>query len=163
MNWDAITAISELIGTMVVVVSLIYLATQVRQTNLISQEQTRQRMMELANSQISVIINNPEMSSAWVDPEISKENSVKMANWLTAAFRSREYEWFAYKNGAIDEDMFKTYTGVIPYLLGTKRARKWWEIHGNINEFNSEFCDYVNNLIKDAPFFDHVFKGDQSL
>ena len=163
MNWNAISAISELIGTLAIVISLIYLAAQVRQSNLNSQEQTRQRMMELANAHLSIVINHPEINRAWVEPEISKEDSIKLAAWLTTAMRAREYEWFSYKNGAIDKDMFETYSGVITYLLGTKRARNYWAIHGNMNEFHPDFVEYVNNLIKDAPYMDHIFKADQTL
>ena len=163
MNWDAIIAVSELIGTLAVVISLIYLAAQVRQSNLNSQEQTRQRMMELANSHLSLVINNSEISEAFIESEISKTDSIKLSAWLTALFRAREFEWFCYKNGTIDEDMFKTYSGVIPYILGTERARKWWNIHSSINEFNPDFCTYVNEMMKDAPYMDQVFIDDQSL
>lgn len=34
MNWDAISAVSELIGTAAVIITLIYLASQIRQSNL---------------------------------------------------------------------------------------------------------------------------------
>ena len=37
MNWDAVGAIAELLGAIGVIGSLIYLATQVRSSNLASQ------------------------------------------------------------------------------------------------------------------------------
>ncbi|TNE36774.1 MAG: hypothetical protein EP347_10130 [Alphaproteobacteria bacterium] len=37
MNWQAIIAVSEVIGVLAVIVSLIYLATQIRQSNLAAQ------------------------------------------------------------------------------------------------------------------------------
>jgi len=163
MNWNIVAAVSELIGTIAVVISLIYLALQVKQSNLASQEQTRQRMMELANSQISLVISNPEINKAFIEPVISKDDAIKFSSWLTTAMRAREYEWFSYKNRMIDKEMFKAYSGVIVIHLGTERARAWWKVRSKTNEFHPEFCEYVNNLLKDAPYMDHVYENNQSI
>ena len=35
MNWDAIGAVGEIVGALAVVISVIYLAVQIRQTNIL--------------------------------------------------------------------------------------------------------------------------------
>ena len=52
MNWDAISAVSQIIGVIVVVVTLIYLAAQVRQGNVFAKLQARQRMIEQQESEL---------------------------------------------------------------------------------------------------------------
>ena len=41
MNWEAISTIAEIVGATAVVISLIYLATQIRQNNRQVEEQIR--------------------------------------------------------------------------------------------------------------------------
>ena len=49
MNWDAISAISETIASGAVVLSLMYLAMQIKHSNKISQSQTRTELRHMAN------------------------------------------------------------------------------------------------------------------
>ena len=43
MNWDAISAIAELLGALAVIVTLIYLAVQLRQQNTVTKAQIEQQ------------------------------------------------------------------------------------------------------------------------
>ena len=48
MNWDAIGAVAELIGAIAVIISIIYLAAQVRQTRLQLQSQAEDNITSRA-------------------------------------------------------------------------------------------------------------------
>lgn len=54
MNWDAVGAISELVGAVAVIVTLIYLALQIRQNNALLRSQSRQA--QLSNDQTSLTV-----------------------------------------------------------------------------------------------------------
>ena len=48
MNWEAISTVADIVGVLVVVVTLAYLAAQVRQGNVFAKLQARQRMIDQA-------------------------------------------------------------------------------------------------------------------
>ena len=47
MNWQAIVAISEIIGTVAVVISLIYVGLQIKQSTIVARSTARQAVTEL--------------------------------------------------------------------------------------------------------------------
>jgi len=53
MNWDAIGAIGEIVGALAVVLSLIYLATQIRASNSVAQRDSRLKSSKIGHPQIS--------------------------------------------------------------------------------------------------------------
>ena len=67
MNWEALSAIAELIGVLLVVISLVYLAIQVRQSNqmalaeselhpLVAYEEGRVSFFDSADARLSVAL-----------------------------------------------------------------------------------------------------------
>ena len=56
MNWDAI---SETIASIAVVVSLVYLAIQLKHSNKLSQSQTRTDLWHMAQSEVFKLIDYP--------------------------------------------------------------------------------------------------------
>ena len=66
MNWDAISALSEFIGAIAVVVTLIYLAVQVRQNTQSIKTSTLQANTALWNSMFSAIAD-PDITSAYLN------------------------------------------------------------------------------------------------
>ena len=50
MNWEAVSAIAELIGVIGIIVSLVYLSMQIRDSNRVASAQARQSMSEFVMS-----------------------------------------------------------------------------------------------------------------
>ncbi|GMR17359.1 MAG: hypothetical protein BMS9Abin32_443 [Gammaproteobacteria bacterium] len=53
MNWDAVSAIAEVVGTIVVIASLVCLALQIRQGNQIALAESERELLENWASAIS--------------------------------------------------------------------------------------------------------------
>jgi len=153
MNWEAIGAIGEIFGAIAVVISLAYLATQIRQSNKMSRSQTSQNMIQLARQEILAIAEPPEIWTAFTKPDLPMEQKIKLHQWLMSSLRQREYEWLTWKAGDIDSSMFEAYAGVIPIILGTERTRRWWMNYGD-TFYAPEFVAYVNVVLEDSPLTD---------
>lgn len=54
--------------------------------------------------------------------------------------------WFQFRDGIIDEDVFRAYHEVIAIHVGTPRGRKWWEGTGHF-AFNPAFVAEVDALL----------------
>lgn len=147
MNWEAINAIAQIVGVIVVVITLIYLSIQVRQGNRLMRAQARQRMVEQTERELYAQMSDPSITYANVkEGELSEEEQAKLALFLIAFMRQREWEWFNFHDGVISEDVYKTYHDVIPIHLGTRRGRKWWAAIGQ-SAFDSAFVAEVDRLL----------------
>lgn len=147
MNWDAISAFAQIFGGIVVVVTLIYLAAQVRQGNLFARAQARQRMVEQADKELYAQMADPSITYANVkEGPLSEEEQTKLSLFLVAFMRQREWEWFQYNDGVIDEDVYRAYHDVIAVHLGTPRGRKWWKVIGTF-AFDPAFVAEVDKFL----------------
>ena len=61
MNWDTISAISETISSVAVIISMAYLARQIQQSNKLSQGQTRTDMRHLSNVEVGYLVEHPDI------------------------------------------------------------------------------------------------------
>jgi len=148
MNIQDLGALGEFIGSVVVLVTLIYLAIQVRQGNLLAKSQARQRMVEHAQTELYTQINDPSITYAAVkEGPLSEEEQAKLSLFLTELMRQREWEWFQYKDGVIDRDVYRAYHEVIEIFLGPTRTRKWWESIGRF-AFNESFVQEVDSMLE---------------
>ena len=144
--------ISQIVGSSAVVASLIYLALQVRHSNVLSRAQARQSMMELTQEQLLLQVTDPTVWLGVFNEEArSLEEKVKVNMWLTLFMRQREYEWLTHREGIMDSKMFNAYAGVIAVILGTERNRRWWALRREIKEFDSGFMDFVDGLLAESP------------
>ena len=65
MNWDAIGAVGEIVGASAVVLSLAYLAVQIRLQNRESRASTVTHLTEQWNSATLAVAQNGELAKVW--------------------------------------------------------------------------------------------------
>ena len=108
MNWDAIGAVAELVGAIAVVMTLLYLAVQIRQSNRLSRFQSARDVFEQINDNNRLVVENQDLrmlASKNFDSlknEESKQLSVFVARQLNAFTNLQT----AYDQGLIDEALF---------------------------------------------------------
>jgi hypothetical protein len=150
MNWEAIGAISQTVGVVVVVFTLIYLAAQVRQGNAFAKLQARQRMIEQSESELYAQMNDPSITYSNVkDGPLSADEQARLSLFLISFLRQREWEWFLFQEGVIDAASFRAYREVVSIHLGTPRGRKWWKVLGH-RAFDPGFVEQVNQLLEES-------------
>lgn len=157
MNWEAISTIAEIVGAMAVVISLIYLAAQIRQNSRQVEEQVRALRLQAYDSagadfsalrlQISA---SPQVASVWRRAKNSYSalgpDERAQANELL-----HEYMW-AYQNvfsrmqgGATDEALRKLVDINIGYWMGNPGFREWWQTERK-TPFTDEFESMVDGV-----------------
>lgn len=143
-KWAKLAAISEIVSSVAIVVTLIYLAIQSQQTNSALLATSRQATMTADVTMIASLISNPDawanMSEPFADLTLAEQGQVR--NMAAGLFRVREFAWFQYENGVLDEDTLRSY--LAPMV-------RWLQMEGMLvvwNEFSTEldpeFVAYVN-------------------
>ena len=82
MNWDAIGAFGEIIGAIAVVISLLYLATQIRQSNKLAVQESRKGYIDKVEAFHRLAIENPSHAAlrvklAKTDYELTPEEEAR--------------------------------------------------------------------------------------
>lgn len=153
MTLEQYAYLAEIVGVVVVVVTLIYLTVQVRQGAELLRSESRQA--QVANDQNGVykIVENPELGRLFSQEETpSFDEKVKLQFWIIGQMRAREHEWLQHRSGAMDEETWLSYRGVIFFILGTERARALWNMCSPF--FNPDFAEVVEEMMKKAPYIE---------
>ena len=150
MNWEAIGAIGETIGALAVVVTLAYLAVQIRQNNDLLRSGSRQALVTNDITSLSVNMRNADVFAKFAEMgELSAEEQMQLSFIFALDLRNREFEYFQYKNGLLDEETWLAYRHVILINHASELGRKWWDRVGR-GIVDPGFAKLVDELLVDA-------------
>jgi len=158
MNLTKVAAWSEIVSSVAILATLVYLGVQMQQNTAAMQAQSRQAMFEADREAITVWRNDPGLVLDFLaEEELSSERKIRLHSHLLAPMRNSEYQWFQYRNGVLDETAWRSYQNIVSLILGTKRTRKWWKQVGHMG-FDREFVQIVDGLVEGQPYTDYYDK-----
>ena len=163
MTLNDIGSLANLLAAVGMLITLIYLARQVRQGNMLAKFQARQHMVEQAQAELYHWSDNPSLRDAFVKKEpLTTREQEEVHYFLLAAMRQREWEWFQLQDGVIKKEVYEAYHEVIALHLGIPRTRAWWQTVGRIG-FNNAFVADVDRFLATRPttaYFDEIRRFD---
>ena len=110
MNWDAIGAVSELLGTVTVVISVLYLAAQVKQSNKQSATNSGTDVLGEMNKLQEFVFSDPNGATLLVklrtSEELSPEEEVKAHVIADRALNTWYSGQQSYLNGIMTVELF---------------------------------------------------------
>ena len=154
MTLEQVAYLAQIIGTVLVVGSLVYVARQLRQNAEALKAQSRQA--SLANDKVSIqtAIDERAMFEALAKSEpLSFQDQFRFSMLTIMTLRDREHEFFQYKARALEDAAWLSYREVIRITLDSERRRKWWASIGS-EFFDPEFRQMVNEIIGHSPLND---------
>jgi len=151
---EQIAYVAEIIGVIVVVVTLIYLSMQIRQGAELLRSESRQAQVTNDQNGVYKFVEHPELGRLFSQKETpSFAEKTKLNFWMIGQMRAREHEWLQYRSGALDEETWLSYREVIYFLLGTERTRELWDLCSPF--FNSDYVGMVGNMMEGVPQIDY--------
>ena len=108
MNWDAIGAVGELLGASAVLITLIYLAVQIRQNTSAVATATYESTMTGFNDINIVVAGNPALASVLdrgcQNPDSLSTEEVVQFNFLLRCYSNQWWKLFKlYERGSLPE------------------------------------------------------------
>ena len=147
MNMTDVATWGQLISSAAVLVTLIYLSIQTKQTAILLRSESRQSMLDADLQILSRYTERPTiLSDHFSEGEISMESKIRLWSFLMAFMRTREHHWFQYQNGVLDHEAWTAYQTAILFELGTERTRTWWTTMGR-QYYAPAFVETVDALI----------------
>ena len=151
MNWDAIGALGEVIGAIAVVVTLIYLAAQIKQNTHALKSSTFQDISSTLAKNGEVIATTPGLPELFLKAEkglsaLSPEEQVKFSAFCLMTHRRIESIYVQESLGALDPILSSGFKRSILSAYGNQGYREWWE--RSAYSFSDEFADWINTEIE---------------
>jgi hypothetical protein len=137
MNWDAISSIAEMIAAIGVILSLLYVGRELKQSNLMARSSTRQEINAAINSWSMNIATSPTLSGDFA--EVQLKDLVRYA--LFAFINQHRYAYEQWTEGIISEKELNEIFGPgSANILNTPYLRSAWPIIRV--SLPSEFADW---------------------
>ena len=133
MNWDAIGAVGETLGAVAVLVTLVYLAIQVRSTRNAWQRQNERELLKGITLSSQLLVEQPEMAEIlWKGQDtlddLDDVEKLRFHQWhylwitnIDQAIRDQKLGGFA------DDEQLKISLEALATALRPKGSRSWWE------------------------------------
>ncbi len=156
MNWDAVGALAEAIGAAAVVLSLLYLASQVRQNTKISKAATRQALADGAQRLASDVVEIDDiariMQDAMDDKEVKPHEKFRIQSRCYRDLRFWDNAYYQYTEGLLTEEEWDGFRENLRLIFQFPFYRDYWE---NLQVmFSAPFRREVNSLLGDEDAFD---------
>ena len=152
MNWEAIGAVGEVLGAFAVVLTLVYLAVQIRQNTSSTRTSTYSDTTDGWHNYLQ------SQSVADIDLLISlAKNPSKLTNadfyrgyyLCRVMFRRMEHDYFQFKVGTFDPATWNAYVKSFREdTFSNPAVRAMWKLQ--FTYLNPNFCEYMQPEIEEA-------------
>ena len=149
MNWDAIGAIGEIVGAIAVVITLIYLAAQMR-VNTAAVNRTATQNILQGRADLSFYIANDKEITALLWNGADDPDSLTSEEWqrfffvVSGAVRTMELGFIDYEKGRMEEDEWLGQSNAILFWFPRPGFRKWVQEYGQT--LTPGFRNYVEKI-----------------
>ena len=164
MNLEAINALAQLIAAIGVIVSLFYLAAQIRQN---TQSQRSVVVDSLTSSLINLLgpqASDPKLTRAFASATedwhgASEEDRTRAIAVLFALFKLFENAWFQQRQGTLDPQQWQGWDAYIRMYYHRPGVREWWRLRRAA--FAPGFRDYIESSkpIDELPSVTQLIRG----
>ncbi|MFK8048735.1 MAG: hypothetical protein AB8B81_09895 [Halioglobus sp.] len=146
MNLELITAVTEILSALAVLISLVYLAVQIKQNTKAMKANTEQGISDSTSSGIIGVshTNIPYLVvKAGNDPSsLSDEELSQYAFWINGSLRHWEHAYFQYKSGNFSEESWSGLYQQIAMHMGSVGVRNYWNLRKST--YREDFREIVD-------------------
>ncbi len=147
MNWDAISAVAEILGVVLIVGSLVYVARQLSQTNTMMRINAASERLERDYDIVEPIIESRELAEIWLKGG-SEYESLEPADQQRLLFLERRaimlwhHQYLLRQEGLMPDASWSETVWIIKTLGRRQVIREAWRVFGE--GFETEFQGFIN-------------------
>ena len=154
MNWDAVGAIGQVVGALLVGVTLIYLARQLRQNTTALRSSTFLAISTLMGSTMEVLATHADLAPLMIKAQsgldtLSGADRARFGFLMMMTYRRLETVLVQRHLGFIDLELTEGFERSALSALANTGARQWWE--GSKSAFSTIFSTWVDAKIAEDP------------
>jgi hypothetical protein len=146
MNWTKLSAIAEILSSVAILATLVYLTIQIHQNSEALQASTREATLENSVSTLNLVISDPDIWLLRSKPNLTAEERVKLGAYLFSLMERGRNIWTQYQSGAIDEETWLNFERRLIANLTYEQPRRWWSNVGR--NFSPDFTEHIDARLK---------------
>lgn len=151
MNWDAVNAIAQLVSSLGVIASLVYLAVQVRHNTRVTRLSAQDAATTALREVTMPFAENPELGRIW---RVGLENLESLSpdekgRFFHSAFqflKAMETIHFHYIYGLMEEVIWRGWRNLYSHYLSSPGLATYWQVRHDL--FSEQFQEFVDGLEK---------------
>lgn len=153
-NLESLANLGEIIGAIAVVVSLVYLAVQVRQNTRAQQTENFSRALDRIAAMQATLSQDPATSVIFskgvADPsELTPKERMQFTWTMYELFGAFEFMFLASKDNSIPEEVWRRWSSAVAWWLTFPGVQAWWKVRPV--PFADSFTSYVKSLLENNP------------
>jgi hypothetical protein len=150
MNWEAVGAISQIVGTVLVGITLIYLAIQLRQNTSALKSSTFLAISTLMGSTMEIFATHSDLPPLLIKAQagldkLSPDERARFGFLMMMAYRRVETVVVQRHLGFIDRDLTEGFERSALSVLNSKGVRQWWD--ASKDAFSNVFSAWVDEKL----------------
>lgn len=160
MNWEALGAIAAMVGVVTVIVTLFYLAVQVKHATSVARATARQAVTQMNVESLGFGLDSQVLSSAskkaTLGEKLTPDEHSNYVRWILARMRVFENAHYQHRLGLLEQDEWAGYAKMIFLHIGPESyaGNHWsWAAPSFSASFVSEIERILNRSgpIQPAP------------
>ena len=146
MNWEAIGAVGEVLGAIGVIVTLGYLAAQIRQNTRTVRSATAQAIQSAMNEAHAHIKRDSAAARIYrlglsEPPKLDEDEQVQFAMTMYSIFAQFENIFYQHQQSTLDSTIFARHSSAMGFYLQTPGGADWWESWKG--RFSEDFVSFL--------------------
>ncbi len=152
MTISELGALGEFIGSILTLVTLAYLAVQVRQNTA---QQKREELISIQHGQNEVIaqLRDPQVFGGYVRAAAGRDPSVEdwgaAFTWVVQYLNHFQVVHELHQSGAIDEEQYQLWARYAVSIVAPKGIRRWWDEENGRLAFHSDVREMIDARLND--------------
>src|SRR5947209_4292300 len=153
MNWDAISAVSQLIGSIAVVFSVLYLAIQVHRSTRVAKVAAQDAAAAAVRDVTNTFMENADMARIWRTglenlDALSAEEQARFFHAAHQFLKALETIHFHHANRLMDEQLWLGWQEMLRHYIVAPGIAHYWNLRREL--FSERFRKFVSRLEKPA-------------
>ncbi len=148
MNWEAIAAVAETLGAIGVILTLIYLATQLRQNTRALKLNAEQYAVSeniensigIATSELPSLITRACMDLA----QLNDDEIARFGFWANGTLRAWQHQHLLYSEDNLSAESWESSEKLMKSFLATDGFQQYWQLRRST--FTTTFQSFVDAL-----------------
>ena len=151
MNWDALSAIGEIVGAIAVVATLIYFSRQMKQNTTMLRSQARRQVLEGVTSDTERVLLNQPLTDVWKkhtrNESLDEKEEFIWFGLFLSFLGNLEIQFHEIRDGSLDPMFEDTLRFRLSTILDEQGDEQWASARGY---FTQVFQDYVDEQLNDG-------------
>src|SRR5262252_1427167 len=153
LNWDMISAIGQMLGAVGVIISLVYLAAQIRNQS----KESRHAAMNVLTTSWSdlnrTLVEDPELAGLWLRAmrsfdELDGASKLRVGAHLGRFMRFADSLYLGVLDGQLDERLWRGYERTVADTVAYPGFQTWWATRKHWH--TDEFCALIDRHMRTA-------------